>query len=155
MNLSKLNKAQLIELLSAEKAKNLQKEYEAPNYDQDTAKNVDTITYSSTSNFKSLLERDNKTIRGDRATRIAESARMDYIELINSKKKEIFSIENSLDVMSDLSTSNTTTTSNRIGEFSFDSANFVKRRSDLLVKLTIAKQTLGILLSDASFYESK
>ena len=106
----------------------------------------------NTTNFRALLERDNKTIKGDRATRFVTVAQMDYNDLVNAKIKEKFSLENDLDVMSDLSTSNTTTTANRVEGLNFNSKEFVEKRASLRLKLALLTQEIKLLKEDAAFY---
>lgn len=102
--------------------------------------------------FAEMLKRDNKSIRDERAIRVSSEAKMDFIELVNSTRRELFGFENQLDAMSDLSTSNTTTTANRIGEFTFNSVEFVKRRANLRLQRALTTQKLELLMEDAAFY---
>lgn len=102
--------------------------------------------------FAEMLKRDNKSIRDERAVRVSSEAKMDFIELVNSTKRELFGYENQLDAMSDLSTSNTTTTANRIGEFTFNSKDFVQRRANLRLQKALTTQKLELLMEDAEFY---
>jgi hypothetical protein len=102
--------------------------------------------------FASILKRESGKIKADRALRISAAAHMDHTDLINAKIKEKFSIQNELEAMSDLSTSNHTTTVNRIEGVTFDSAGFVNRRASLRLKLVIVEQELKVLQDDIAFY---
>ena len=46
--------------------------------------------------FKGNLKKSNKSIQANRANRIAAEARMEYDNLINNKRREIFKIENEM-----------------------------------------------------------
>ena len=102
--------------------------------------------------FKSILKRNNSKIQDDRAKRISEVAQMDYEALVNAQKKKVFEFQNAIEEMADLSSSNVTTTDNRIKAPRFDSEDFVKERARLRLDLVYAKEELAILEEDKAFY---
>ena len=104
--------------------------------------------------FKSVLARNNTTIRGDRAQRFANQARRDFTQIVNDKQKEIDNIDDALEDMMDISASNSTTSGNRIKGTSFDSMGFVKKRSELLVQKTLLVRELEVIKGDESFYST-
>lgn len=111
-----------------------------------TAKTVKTET------FKSNLKASNKSIQETRANRIASEAKMEYDELVNNKKRAIFRVENELEAMADISTSNVTTSANAISGTNFDAKAFVKKRADLKDELVLLAEELATLEEDAEFY---
>jgi len=113
------------------------------------SKNVENMTKET---FRSNLAKSNKSIQATRANRIASVAKMEYENLVNNKKREIFNIENDLEAMADISTSNVSTTVNAVG-FDFDGASFVNKRAKLRDNLIITKEELKVLESNADFYE--
>jgi hypothetical protein len=102
--------------------------------------------------FKSNLKASNKTIQTTRANRIASVAKMEYDNLVNDKKRQIFNIENDLEAMADISTSNVTTSSNAIKGIEFDAKAFVQKRADLKDNLILTKEELKTLEDDSDFY---
>jgi hypothetical protein len=104
------------------------------------------------STFKEILKRSNKSIQTERAKRICAVAKMEYDTLIANKRKEVFKIEDELEAMADISTSNVTTTANRISGTSFDAAEFVNTRATLKYNLAVLKEELEMLEEDAPFY---
>lgn len=111
------------------------------------------MSSSETKNtFKTILKRSNKNVMSDRAKRICAVAKMEYDSLIAEKKKKIFKLEDQIEAMTDLSTSNVTTTANAIKAPTFDASKFVQDRSSLKYKLAIAKEELELLEEDSEFY---
>lgn len=102
--------------------------------------------------FKGNLKKSNKDIQTTRAARISELARMEYDMLVNEKKRTVFNIENDLEMMADISTSNVSTSMNAIKGLEFDAASFVKKRARLRDELILAKEELETLEADAKFY---
>lgn len=77
---------------------------------------------------------------------------MEYNELVNNKKRDIFRAENELEAMADISASNVTTTSNAISGITFDAKSFVKKRADILDNLSLLREELETLERDSEFY---
>ena len=102
--------------------------------------------------FKSNLKASNKTIQTTRANRIASVAKMEYDNLVNAKKRQIFNIENDLEAMADISTSNVTTSSNAIKGTEFDAQAFVAKRARLKDELILSQEELKTLEDDSEFY---
>tara|TARA_R110000796_G_scaffold168210_1_gene285103 strand:- start:315 stop:647 length:333 start_codon:yes stop_codon:yes gene_type:complete len=102
--------------------------------------------------FKKNLKASNKSIQTSRANRIADVAKMEYDVLVNNKKREIFNIENDLESMADISTSNVTTSANAISGTSFDAKAFVTKRAELKDSLILCQEELQTLLDDSDFY---
>lgn len=102
--------------------------------------------------FKTILQRNNAAIRADRAATINDLVKMDFDELVNTKKRNILSLNSQLDMMADLSTSNVTTSANRIEGIQFDSKAFVAKRAQLRMDILLAKEELSYLMEDAAFY---
>lgn len=102
--------------------------------------------------FKLVLQRSNKSIQAARANRISAVAKMEYDALVATKKKEVFTIQDELESMSDISTSNITTSSNAIKGSTFDAAGFVKKRAKLKFDLSVVEMELEMLEEDAEFY---
>lgn len=102
--------------------------------------------------FKENLKKSNKSIQASRAERIASVAKMEYDNLVNNKKREIFNIENELEAMADISTSNVTTTANAVSGFNFDAKAFVVKRAKLKDELVLCHEELKALKSDEEFY---
>jgi hypothetical protein len=102
--------------------------------------------------FKANLKASNKTIQATRANRIAAVAKMEYDNLVNDKKRQIFNIENDLEAMADISTSNVTTSANAIEGTSFNAKGFVENRARLRDELILCNEELKTLVEDAEFY---
>jgi len=102
--------------------------------------------------FKGNLKKSNKSIQANRANRIAAEARMEYDNLINNKRREIFKIENDLEAMADISTSNVTTSANAISGITFNAQKFVQKRAELKYQLILAQEELITLGEDLEFY---
>jgi predicted DNA-binding antitoxin AbrB/MazE fold protein len=102
--------------------------------------------------FKNNLRKSNKDIQSTRAERISSLARMEYDVLVNAKIRQIFNIENDLEMMADISTSNVSTTVNSIKGMEFDAASFVVKRARLKDELLLAKEELETLKDDEDFY---
>lgn len=97
--------------------------------------------------FESILTRDNKSIRADRAKRIVSSVQDAQLRLIMDIRGDIRKKEDELDSMTDLSTDNNNTSINVISP-NFDASQFVERINELKkdihlleIKLRIAEQT--------------
>lgn len=103
--------------------------------------------------FKGNLKMSNRDIQSTRANRIASLAKMEYDNLVNDKKRQIFNIENDLEAMADISTSNVTTTANALKGTEFDAQSFVKKRAMLREELLLSKEELATLEADSAFYE--
>ena len=100
--------------------------------------------------FREFLKRSNSQIKDDRADRIGKSVTMSYEALVNKKKKELFEIEDQLELMTDISAGNSSTSLNTVRDFDGDA--FVEKRAKLLAEQTILELKLKVLLDDASFY---
>lgn len=99
-----------------------------------------------------ILNRSNSKVQKDRAIRIAKGMKMSYDAYKNKIIKQIFDIEEKLEEMIDISTSNVTTTGNRITGTSFNSDAFVEERSKLKLELVLKSQELKVLEEDEEFY---
>lgn len=106
----------------------------------------------STETFKKNLKKNNKSIQATRADRLSAVAKMEYDNLVNNKKRQIFNHENDLEAMADISASNVTTTANKIEGTSFDAKAFVEKRANLRDELILCKEELKTLEDDAEFY---
>ena len=73
--------------------------------------------------FEDLLKRDNKSIKADRAKRIAKSATNAQRVKVMGLEQEVMDLEEKLESMTDLSTDNKTTSINKIE--SFDATTFI------------------------------
>lgn len=107
-------------------------------------------TTAKTTNFISILKRDNKTIRGERANRIGRAAKNAYNAAVAAKQAEIDQIDDELETMIDVSASNSTTSLNTLREF--DATAFVERRASLKLKRELLLQKLDVLKQDEDFY---
>lgn len=102
--------------------------------------------------FKGNLKKSNKSIQATRANRLASVAKMEYDNLVNGKRRDVFNLENDLEAMADISASNVTTTSNAIKGAEFDALEFVKRRAGIKDELILCQEELKTLVDDAKFY---
>lgn len=102
--------------------------------------------------FKEILKRSNKSIQADRATRISVRAKGAFDALVNAANERVMDIEDQLDSMSDISTSNTITTANAIKGATFDAVAFVQKRAKFRLNLALAKEELVTIKEDESFY---
>ena len=110
------------------------------------------MTDSKKVSFKDILKRSNSKIQDERAKRISKRAQNEYDSLIKSLENKIMNIEDEIDSMSDISTSNVTTSANAIKGTTFDAKAFVIKRAGLLSELALAKEELEILREDKEFY---
>jgi hypothetical protein len=102
--------------------------------------------------FKNNLKKSNKDIQSTRAERISSVAKMEYDNLVNAKKREIFNIDNDLEAMADISASNVSTTNNAIKGTAFDAVAFVTKRAKLKDERILCAEELKTLEDDAEFY---
>lgn len=105
-----------------------------------------------TNSFKDILKRSNKSIQAERAVRISKRAKGAFDALLNRAEEKVMDIEDQLEAMSDISTSNVTTTVNKISGTTFDAVSFVEKRAKLNLNLATSKEELAILKEDESFY---
>lgn len=103
--------------------------------------------------FKGNLKKSNKSIQATRANRLSSVAKMEYDNLVNNKKRQIFNIENDLEAMADISASNVTTTANAVKGVEFDALTFVKKRANLKEELILSQEELKTLEDDSKFYD--
>jgi len=102
--------------------------------------------------FKEILKRSNSKIQDERAKRISKRAQGEYNSLLNALENKVMDIEDSLEAMSDISTSNVTTSANAIKGASFDAKLFVEQRANLKRDLALATEELELLKEDEEFY---
>lgn len=89
------------------------------------------------------LTRSNSKISQDRAERMSRGVERSYISLINEKKQELDDIDEQIDRMLDMSSSNVTTTKNAIDEL--NSSKFVEKISELDINRALLVQELEII----------
>lgn len=106
----------------------------------------------NTITFKEILKRSNSKIQSERANRISKRASGEYTSLINKAENQVMDIEDSLEAMSDISTSNVSTSVNSIKGATFDAKAFVEKRANLKKILALAIEELELLKEDESFY---
>lgn len=100
--------------------------------------------------FVDFLVRSNTKIKADRANRLGKSAAMAYKSLMDKKEKELFEIEDELELMVDMSADNRSTSVNRVSDF--DSDAFVQKRYDLKRRKALLVIDIQLLKEDAEFY---
>lgn len=93
--------------------------------------------------FVTVLTRDNKTIKVDRAERIGKKVSNAQSKLIMELEDLISADEDRLEAMMDLSTDNKNTSLNIISP-NFDAKDFVTTMQDIHVNLKINKEKLQI-----------
>lgn len=101
--------------------------------------------------FSTVLKRSNKSIQAARAKRFTQQAKMAYDAKVNKITNQIFEVENKLEEMADISTSNSTTSANAVG-MTFDAEAFVDKRCKLKLELTLLEEKLEVLKEDKDFY---
>lgn len=109
------------------------------------------VTTAKEETFSAILSRGNNAIKGARAKRFTAQAKMAFDAKVNKIVNDIFMVENKLEEMADISTSNSTTTKNAIG-MTFDAESFVDTRARLKLDLVLLEQKLEVLKEDESFY---
>lgn len=93
--------------------------------------------------FQTQLARANKTIREERALRIAEAASDSQTKLIMDLKSQKRNLQNKLDSMTDLSTDNTSTTTNIISA-DWNPDSFMKEIQSLKVEIVLVEQQIKV-----------
>lgn len=100
--------------------------------------------------FKEILTRSNKEISADRADRITKSANREYKRLIDAKEEEMEKIEDKIESMLDLSTSNKTTVDNSIKNF--DAVGWVNELANLEVKKKMISLEISVVKDSVGKY---
>lgn len=88
--------------------------------------------------FKDILTRSNKEISADRANRVSSAANREYKRLIDAKQEQIEKIEDQIESMLDLSTTNETTVDNSAKNFNAE--HWVNK----MVQLELQKEMLDL-----------
>lgn len=103
--------------------------------------------------FKAILTRSNKEISSDRADRVSKAANREYKRLIDSKEEEMDKIEDRIEGMLDLSTSNRTTVDNSIKNFNAEAwvsemASLEMKKEMLRLEISVIKEKVGKYFGD-------
>lgn len=98
----------------------------------------------STNPFVSILKRDNKTIKADRAVRIGQSVKEAQIKLILDMRASLRGFEDQKAAMTDISASNSVNSMNAIVEL--NAAEFVTEYHAISVRIELADRELQIAI---------